>query len=227
MNLVSETQLARRMAILSTARRMLVEKGFDAITVRDLAEACRVSVPTLYNQFGGKDQLLVAAIETHFVDGSDEVPVIESEPGMARLLAIIDVAARRLLESPEENRRILHAFSSLESSLQVQQRIGQRMVEYFNHELEVMRGGKQLSGWVEIPMLAGQVTTAFISAATIWGSGAVNDDKLIPMARYSAGLILFGVVTGKSKKLLEPMLIEAQQLMAGAIDLPKTNSQPN
>lgn len=224
MNLVTENKLARRLSILETARKMLVERGFDTITVRDLAEACRVSVPTLYNQFGGKDQLLAAAIEAHFVDGSDDVPVFKSEPGMDRLFAIIDVATRRLLESSEENRRLLQAFSSLESSLQVQERIGRRMIEYFDHELTIMRNQQQLNDWVEIPMLATQLTTAFISSTTIWGSGAIADDQLLAAARFSAGLILLGVVTDETKAILEPQLIAAQTTLAASYELPEATS---
>jgi len=224
MNLVTENKLARRLTILETARKMLVERGFDAITVRDLAEACRVSVPTLYNQFGGKDQLLAAAIETHFVDGSDDVPVIESAPGMDRLFAILDVATRRLLETPNDNRRLMQAFSSLESSLQVQERIGKRMIEYFNHELGVMRDQQQLKHWVDINMLATQLTTAFISTTTIWGSGAIANDQLYPAAEFSAGLVLLGVVTEETKTTLELQIIAAQTTLAANYDLPETVS---
>ena len=63
MDLMTEQRLARRAAILSTARELIAARGYESVTVRELAEICRVSVPTLYNQFGGKDQLLAEAIE--------------------------------------------------------------------------------------------------------------------------------------------------------------------
>ena len=49
MNLMTENRLARRASMMETARQMIAEKGYESITVRELAAACRVSVPTLYN----------------------------------------------------------------------------------------------------------------------------------------------------------------------------------
>ena len=65
MDLVTEQKLERRERILASARELIAERGYEGLTMRDLAAHCRVSVPTLYNQFGSKDSLLAAAVETH------------------------------------------------------------------------------------------------------------------------------------------------------------------
>ena len=55
-----------RLHILDATRRFLVEKGYSALTMRALAAECRVSVPTLYRKFGGKQELVLEAVRDQF-----------------------------------------------------------------------------------------------------------------------------------------------------------------
>lgn len=58
---------ARRIRILAEARRLLVAGGIDALNLRDLAQAAGVTVPTIYNLIGSKEDLL-AALFTNILD---------------------------------------------------------------------------------------------------------------------------------------------------------------
>ena len=61
----------RREQILEGARALLLEGGYDAFTTRKLAERSGVSVPTIYNLVGGKEEVLfalVASTEREFWD---------------------------------------------------------------------------------------------------------------------------------------------------------------
>ncbi len=49
----------RRDRILSEARRLIVEQGYEALNTRDLAKAAGVTAPTLYNLIGNKEQILI------------------------------------------------------------------------------------------------------------------------------------------------------------------------
>ncbi len=48
----------RRQRILSVARTTLARDGFEALTLRSLAQQAGVTVPTIYNLVGSKDDLL-------------------------------------------------------------------------------------------------------------------------------------------------------------------------
>ena len=48
----------RRDRILDHARRLIGRQGYDALTLRELAQAAEVTVPTIYNLVGNKAQLL-------------------------------------------------------------------------------------------------------------------------------------------------------------------------
>lgn len=213
MNLMTENRLARRASMMETARQMIAEKGYESITIRELAAACRVSVPTLYNQFGGKDQLLAAAIEDHFVGDPDQVKIKTSLIGLDRIFAILDFITFQFLQAPDFHRRLLEAFGSLDSMQQVQRSITASLAYEIDQELGVMQDRRELESWADPELLAGQVTTAFISSTIVWGSGIIKENQLTAAVQYSTGLVLAGVVTGDNVPLVRQRIKAAQELL--------------
>jgi len=58
------TNMAKRRAlILSHARNVIANEGFDALKLRDLAARAGITVPTIYNLIGGKSDILALIIE--------------------------------------------------------------------------------------------------------------------------------------------------------------------
>jgi AcrR family transcriptional regulator len=210
MSLLDDYRKARRSQILVAARRMIVERGYAAVTIRELASACGVSVPTLYNQFGGKDALLAEAIEDQFRAGQRTESYDRAEPGLERLLTVIDQSAQQLLDSATYSQRLLAAFAAIRSTTELQQRVGAAFVEVLIAELSVMRRRRQLLPWVDLPRLAGQLVSANIGIAVQWSSGLLASDELEPAMRYAMGLVLLGVLRGTSRARVAQMVEAAQ-----------------
>lgn len=213
MNLMTENRLARRASMMEAARQMIAEKGYESIKIRELAAACRVSVPTLYNQFGGKDQLLAAAIEDHFVGDPDQVKIKTNLIGLDRIFAILDFITFQFLQAPDFHRRLLEAFGSLDSMQQVQRSITASLAYEISQELGVMQDRRELKSWADPELLAGQVTTAFISSTIIWGSGIIKENQLTAAVQYGTGLVLAGVVSGDNVPLVWQRIKAAQELL--------------
>ena len=223
MNLMTENRLARRASMMEAARQMIAEKGYESIKIRELAAACRVSVPTLYNQFGGKDQLLAAAIEDHFVGDPDQVKIKTSLNGLERIFAILDFITSQFLQAPDFHRRLLEAFGSLDSTQQVQRSITASLAHEIGQELGMMQDRRELESWADPELLAGQVTNAFISSTIVWGSGGIKENELTAAVQYGTGLVLAGVVTGDNVLLVGQRIKAAQELLR---DSQKLSSEP-
>jgi AcrR family transcriptional regulator len=80
---------ATRQVLVDTAVGMFLERGFDAVTVVEIAQACEVSPTTVFNHFPTKEQLvldlpdeLLAALRVALADHG-RTPL----EGMARILA--------------------------------------------------------------------------------------------------------------------------------------------
>ena len=73
--------------ILAVATKMFAEYGFAAISIRDIAGACGVSIPSIYHFFDDKDTLYVRCYEQIFRAASAELHAVmmRAEPGHDRV----------------------------------------------------------------------------------------------------------------------------------------------
>ena len=98
----------RRTAIIKTAQRVFVEKGFHRTTTRELAEAAGVSEALLFKHFPNKEALY-SAIQMSCMDeqGSKIARQLESlEPSTSALVLLVrDLACHMLGKEPDEGVR--------------------------------------------------------------------------------------------------------------------------
>ena len=104
MSLFEEHKAERRERILIAARKLVGEGGYDGLTMRDLARAARVSVPTLYNLFGSKDQLVEAYLDARTDATRDQVErtLTRFRTPRERLLGVFD-AQGQVFTQPDFN----------------------------------------------------------------------------------------------------------------------------
>ncbi|MBH0781708.1 TetR/AcrR family transcriptional regulator [Nocardia bovistercoris] len=91
---------ARRRLIIDTAREMAEDQGWDAVTVRKLADQIEYSQPVLYSHFAGKSAIVSAVAE----EGCAELAAITRrarEEAGDPVLAVAAVAAAYLAFATE------------------------------------------------------------------------------------------------------------------------------
>ena len=93
----TERQLKRRERILTAARKLITDRGYDGVTMRDLATESGVAPKTLYHQFHSKENLLRVAVEERYRYLYQIIDDEQIEHGIDRLFFIIDTVARSLL----------------------------------------------------------------------------------------------------------------------------------
>lgn len=59
----SKNMAKRRETILREARTLIADEGFEALKIRDLAARAGLTVPTIYNLVGGKNEILAVIID--------------------------------------------------------------------------------------------------------------------------------------------------------------------
>src|SRR5262245_39106061 len=109
MSLFDEHKAERRGRILGAARRLVAERGYDGLTMRDLARAARVSVPTLYNLFGSKDAILMSELEAEAARIAARVPTVGAG-FFARGVAAFEAGMQMIEEAPEFHRAVMRMF---------------------------------------------------------------------------------------------------------------------
>lgn len=108
----TEKQLRRRARILSIAREMIEEFGYEGVRVRALADRSAVSPKTLYDEFGSKDALLGKAIEERARTQFQAFESHTDKTGIDRLFDLVDIQAAAVLEMPNLARSVAPIYLS-------------------------------------------------------------------------------------------------------------------
>lgn len=61
-------QVTSREAILQASRELIRQKGWNAVNIRAVAQACHISVGSVYNYFENKTELITAAVESLWLE---------------------------------------------------------------------------------------------------------------------------------------------------------------
>ncbi|MFC8348933.1 TetR/AcrR family transcriptional regulator [Streptomyces sp. NPDC057280] len=92
MGLRERKKLQTALRIYRTAVALFDEKGFDAVSVQEIADAAEVSKMTVFNYFGTKEDLVFKPMEDHFSDPARAVR--DRKPGESA----VDAVRRQFLE---------------------------------------------------------------------------------------------------------------------------------
>jgi AcrR family transcriptional regulator len=86
---------ATRDAIATTARRLFAERGFDAVTVAEIAAAADISEKTVFNHFATKEELVFAGGDTRL---AQLLADIAQRPSGASVLDVFRASSEAMLD---------------------------------------------------------------------------------------------------------------------------------
>lgn len=223
MDLVTQQKLERREHILERARELIAAHGYDGITVRELAAHCRVSVPTLYNQFGSKDALLATAVGSHF-SGLLAGSRTRQWRGHGRLVGVIGICADEMLRLEEYQRALLRAFMRTRKTARLQETLMEELAAELEVALAEMRERDHLASWVDLGVLGQQIKGASMAAAVAWAIGELDGTTLRAAMVYGAAALVLGAARGAARPALERELRKSQEVLAKARAAPPARS---
>lgn len=190
---------AREEAIVSAAGRLLGEKGFEAMTLDEVATEVGIAKASLYKHFVGKDELCTAAmaqVVVRFNDFLSELPA--SLPALERLRALLCRSVE--MQLTDKMPVLLSRNSGLAGPL--------RDCEAYQATLQQVRG--RLAAWVEEAQHAGQLRTDLPTEVLLCALLARAADPLLTMLRecgtysdeqikaWAVDIYLAGLTTGSA-----------------------------
>jgi AcrR family transcriptional regulator len=210
MNLRSEQKAERRERILGSAREMIGARGYESLTMRDLALTARVTVPTIYNLIGGKEAVLFAAVEEQTAQFLAAIEYDRKPDAGSRALAVVDSCTRELLRMPRYYRSLLAILLRSESAREMRELVDRALVGEFETALEQMRDAGELVGWVDPTTTARSLTEQLEFISMGWAGGQLGSRQFPDAAIYGVGLMLLGVASGASHHELSSRIEHAQ-----------------
>ncbi len=191
----SPRQAERQRRILEAARREVTAKGYDALTMASLASAADVSTKTLYNLFGSKDLLLLAAV-ADLMGNLERLPeVTEAEPGLLTLEAFARVVFRQVQQTPRYAEVMARALFQADAEHRLVDILLGNAREFTARELESAVAAGQLKAEVDADRLSRILTGHQWGIILMWSKGMIDLDDIEERALESQALALASLRT--------------------------------
>jgi AcrR family transcriptional regulator len=216
MNLFEEHKAERRARILAAARELIAERGYDGLTMRDLARASRVSVPTLYNLFGGKQALLLGELESTFAAVVAGIATARTGSVVDRALATCEAGNADLLAVPRYSRELILLFLTSPDTAALRRGSAE---QYAGLMAEVLRDGQaagEIEPWIEPLVLARRMFAHYQLTMIEWARGEIDADAFRAATRFGMCAMLLGVARGSAQRRLATELRQVQSTMTGS-----------
>lgn len=85
MNSADDEKVDGRQRLLNTALKLFADKGFDSVTVREIAAAANVSIGLIKHHFGSKDGLRTAVDDAFMAQFEEALSIAQGPPTPRRL----------------------------------------------------------------------------------------------------------------------------------------------
>ena len=106
----------RRQRILAVARATLARGGFEALTLRSLAQEAGVTVPTIYNLIGNKEEVLLALADEVLAEIEARFPNKDEADPLDAAAAVVTGCTQIFSENANYYRAAFLALENLDQS---------------------------------------------------------------------------------------------------------------
>ena len=204
----------RKRRILDAARQRIVDGGVEALAMRGLAENSQVSVRTLYNLFGNKDDILDALVAELLAELDQILDGLVLDDPIARCKAIIRVSMDRLIDEQVVYRPVLRAQSRRMNAYREADR---RSLETIQGVLEEAVRRRLLTQHVQPANLAHQIYAAHQHNILLWAHGVRDDEQARAAAIHSCSLLLLAAGTPRTRNTILEELPAIERALTRAL----------
>ena len=196
MGLLEEHKAERRTRIARVAHRLVAERGYDGLTMRELARAARVAVPTLYNLFGSKDAILVAELEASARHIASRLPT-GGDSFFARGMAGFEAGMSLIEQAPEFYRAVMRMFMTSPETDAMRRRVEEGYMAIMASNLSAAKAAGQLADWAEPAVVARHMFALYMASFLAWGLGELDLASFRAAALSGCCHLLAGVARGQ------------------------------
>jgi len=193
---LTERQLRRREDILSAARELIAERGFDGVTMRDLSAASSVALKTLYHQFESKEKLLATAIEEKYRHIYQAIDEAELDKGIDKLFFIIDSVADMTLKNEPYARALMPLWRTRSTVTS----FGGMRLNIYRKAIEQIASEGELADWVDVNLITTMIYRHGSVIYLAWIQNEVPGPQVADLIKLDACLTLAAVTSGKTHK---------------------------
>jgi AcrR family transcriptional regulator len=219
MNDVPDTRLrnmdARRQRILDEACHLLAGGGTGGLTLRALAENSGVTVPTIYNLVGCKDQVVTALIAGALDRLDEALPGPPTVRGIGRAEAAVATSAALFLGEPGRYGAVFRALQEMQGRPDdlVLGPLFRRAGEVYCQAVREAQHDGDLHGRLRPVPLGHHILHAQIESFRLWGVGTFAAPVVRARAFYALYVSLLADAAKPVRKMLLERVRESEQVL--------------
>jgi AcrR family transcriptional regulator len=201
---LSERQIMRRATILSRARELMEERGYDGITMRDLAERSGVALKTLYDIYRSKDELLAKAIEERARLVFAGLDKDTGRTGFDRLMMIADRQWRGALEVPNLTKSVAPILNTQPGAFTIED----AYMRYHRRAIQEIADAGELAPWADVDFLVRLMLVDQGPITILWSRDEITSDQLLDFTVMMMCQVLYPAVLGGTRDAIGRVLEE-------------------
>ena len=205
MSILGKKMEARRQQILEAARGLIEDGGYDALTMRSLAVESQVTVPTIYNLIGNKEQVLFEAVEDQTI-----AFVSNLERGSNDLISLVEATVRHLIRRPRYYRALLLVLAQSEGTDSAQRHVGRAIATPIANAINDIAESGALTEWIDREILAERIHAHLDMAALEWARGSLTATSFRAAALVDLATTMLGLTSGTERSSFERVIREFQ-----------------
>jgi AcrR family transcriptional regulator len=199
-------QEERRQRILSAARDMVADHGYEGMVMSHVAEKAGVSPTTLYNLYNTKDQLVMESLRELLTQNTRSVRETTGGPGWQYLFNYIKSGARMANTSPSYAEAILVALQRARAGDELVDILLEREARGIQKSLDAMQAAGELKASVDTHELAVALTGIYWSSFIMWNKGLLRLNMLEHTIQMNFLSMLIPSTEGEARQALEDQL---------------------
>lgn len=197
----------RRARILKEARNLITRDGVNHLRVRELAERSGVATATLYNLFGGKDGLIMEALQEDYLERFRYAPTPDAQPSPAELLLqLIDVSSKDAKGSPENTEAVMLYYFGQSEDSHLRAVTHDAVKSFFAAIINEIDQRGDLVDWADIDAVADDLVSSTYAVLFKWIQGHLSKRQLKSRLLQVAALPLIAISNKKTREEFEALL---------------------
>ncbi|HIF92659.1 MAG TPA: TetR/AcrR family transcriptional regulator [Myxococcales bacterium] len=202
----SPRQAARRASILAATRELISKRGYEGTTVRDVAELAGVAKGTLYNIYGGKDELIFSAVVDIRDDIRQRTIDLAPRPGLDSILKSDRAILEEILRTPTYAEAISRAlFGAPAAKMLVPSLVGSP-IELTRKELESAKLLGEIEDDVECELMARQLVMQRWGLIMAFSLNLLSVDQIQREVTHAMVRILQSIARPDARAMLDQVL---------------------
>ena len=191
---LSAKQIKRRADILQAARELIVERGYQGVTMRELADRSDVAFKTLYLLYDNKENLLTTAVEKGHRDYYDDRQSQDIGEGLDRLLAIVDALVGSMLIDDAYTKTMAPVLISGTNS----SKFREVREEAYGSAVQQIAEKGDLVSWMDSATVTRLILGMVIGSYVEWTNGEIATAELGDYLKLQIVLLLNGLTSGET-----------------------------